>query len=273
MKIIFIFWRVSFFIMFMSLCLTGTAQRYKRDVVYLKNGSVIRGTILEMIPNETIKIETSDGSIFVYKLDEVERTSKGEGIKKSVSNDSVFTKQKFDPKGYFIIARIGPSIRSGKSSGPELTVGFINGIQFNERLSLGLGIEVTDYSYNNHKSSATIMPIFLDMRVYFPTQRVRPMICLQAGYSKVSNTSEQIDSAYFNPGFGNGGLFMAFGIGVRVFINQRISMITDGGVSFQNLQGYSIVNNGSTLTFPSQNISSVRINVGLALSFGKSKKS
>ena len=44
------------------------------DVVYLKNGSIIKGMVIETIPNETIKIETADGSIFVYPFDEVEKT-------------------------------------------------------------------------------------------------------------------------------------------------------------------------------------------------------
>ena len=43
------------------------------DVVYLKNGSVVRGTIVEQVPNESIKIETADGSVFVFKMSEVEK--------------------------------------------------------------------------------------------------------------------------------------------------------------------------------------------------------
>lgn len=35
------------------------------DVVYLKNGSIIRGMIIEQIPNVSLKIQTKDGSIFV----------------------------------------------------------------------------------------------------------------------------------------------------------------------------------------------------------------
>jgi hypothetical protein len=47
------------------------AQPTLQDVVYLKNGSVIRGMILEQIPNKTIKIQTADGSIFVYEMTSV----------------------------------------------------------------------------------------------------------------------------------------------------------------------------------------------------------
>ncbi len=49
-----------------------------QDVVYLKNGSVIRGTIIEQVPNVQIKIKTSDGSIFVYKIEEIEKMTKEE---------------------------------------------------------------------------------------------------------------------------------------------------------------------------------------------------
>ena len=31
-----------------------------QDVVYLKNGNVIRGIILEQVPNESLKIETNE---------------------------------------------------------------------------------------------------------------------------------------------------------------------------------------------------------------------
>ena len=46
------------------------------DVVYIKNGSIIRGVIIEQIPNVQIKIQTKDGSVFVYKMDEIEKMTK-----------------------------------------------------------------------------------------------------------------------------------------------------------------------------------------------------
>lgn len=52
------------------------AQGNMREVVYLKNGSVIKGVILEQIPNESIKIQTADGSIFVYPMADVEKIAK-----------------------------------------------------------------------------------------------------------------------------------------------------------------------------------------------------
>jgi hypothetical protein len=47
-----------------------------QDVVYLKNGSIVRGIIIEQIPNKTLKIKTADGSVFVYQMDDVARITR-----------------------------------------------------------------------------------------------------------------------------------------------------------------------------------------------------
>lgn len=54
---------------------TVQTQQYV-DVVYLKNGSIIKGMIIEQIPNVSLKIQTKDESVFVYKMDEVEKMTK-----------------------------------------------------------------------------------------------------------------------------------------------------------------------------------------------------
>jgi hypothetical protein len=47
-----------------------------QDVVYLKNGSVIRGTIIEQIPNVSLKIRTNDQNVFFFKMEEIEKITK-----------------------------------------------------------------------------------------------------------------------------------------------------------------------------------------------------
>jgi hypothetical protein len=46
------------------------------DVIHLKNGSIIKGEIIEMIPNNRVKIETEGGNLFVYTFDEIEKMTK-----------------------------------------------------------------------------------------------------------------------------------------------------------------------------------------------------
>lgn len=59
------------------------------DVVYCKNGSVIKGVIIEQIPNQSIKIQTSDGNIFVYNVEDVEKITKEQVAVKSNENTSI----------------------------------------------------------------------------------------------------------------------------------------------------------------------------------------
>lgn len=57
------------------------------EAVYLNNGSVIKGVITEQTP-QTIKIQTSDGSVFVYNMTEVERIAKEQVSQTYYDNDA-----------------------------------------------------------------------------------------------------------------------------------------------------------------------------------------
>ena len=46
------------------------------DVLHLKNGEVIRGTIVEQIPGESLKIQTRDGNVLVFTMDEIAKLAK-----------------------------------------------------------------------------------------------------------------------------------------------------------------------------------------------------
>ena len=46
------------------------------DVVYLKDGTIVRGTIIEQIPGESLKIQTQGGSVFLYTLEEIAKIVK-----------------------------------------------------------------------------------------------------------------------------------------------------------------------------------------------------
>ena len=64
----------------------ASAQQYQ-DVVYLKNGSIIRGVIVEQIPGDSLKIQTQDRSVFVFNMSEVVKI-----VKKPVTTPSVSKK-------------------------------------------------------------------------------------------------------------------------------------------------------------------------------------
>lgn len=55
--------------------LSSVAQTSTVDILYLKNGSVIRGQVAEL-NSMIVKIRTSDGSLFVYSMNEIEKMVK-----------------------------------------------------------------------------------------------------------------------------------------------------------------------------------------------------
>ena len=67
--------RFLVFILGIVLSLSAMAQQWV-EVVYLKNGSIIRGTVIEQSIGENNKIQTADGSIFVYPMSDVEKITK-----------------------------------------------------------------------------------------------------------------------------------------------------------------------------------------------------
>ena len=59
-----------------STCMTNEPLREKtvlNGTVYLKNGSIIKGQIVEIVPNKSIKLQTIDGSIFLFKFEDIEK--------------------------------------------------------------------------------------------------------------------------------------------------------------------------------------------------------
>lgn len=72
--------RTLLFLTFMMGMMLASAQTSLQDVVYLKDGSIIRGDIIEMVPEGVVKVMTSDGSLFVYPYAEVERYGKEEPV-------------------------------------------------------------------------------------------------------------------------------------------------------------------------------------------------
>ncbi len=165
------------------------AQSNLQDVVYLKNGSIIKGVITEQVFGEHIKMETADGSVFVFKAEEIEKITKTEKIEstKSVSDQnqnqqtlkttSITTSTKnTHSRGYVGIVETGYVHGVGGLEASRFKMDFINGYQFNPYLSLGLGVGVRIYENEEYN-----LPIYLDARFTFTEQKVSPYISLGGG--------------------------------------------------------------------------------------------
>ena len=66
----------TWFILLAMLSTLSMAAQSTVDVVELKNGSILRGTITEQVPAESLKLKMADGSLFVFRMDEVARITR-----------------------------------------------------------------------------------------------------------------------------------------------------------------------------------------------------
>lgn len=72
------FYLVLLFTFYGSFLSTPCGAQSMEDVVYFKNGSVLRGQILEQWPGVSLKIQTQDGAIHVYSMQDVAKVAKFE---------------------------------------------------------------------------------------------------------------------------------------------------------------------------------------------------
>jgi hypothetical protein len=150
------------------------AQSYNEDVVYLKNGSVIRGVVIEQIPGESLRIETRDGNIFAYSMSDVQKltreTSQPGTIKKSGSS-SRFNK----PRGYFGLFETGTGSWGYDEISQSVTI--INGYRVLPQFAIGGGIGFETWI----DSEELAMPVFLHLRSDFLNRKVSPFVALNIG--------------------------------------------------------------------------------------------
>lgn len=164
-----------------------------RDAVHLKNGGLVYGTIIEIIPDETIKIQTADGSIFVYRMDEIEKITKEaiQNSKSSVPKDII-------KKGYKGFFNLGKGF--GGNDLPEFNTS--HGIQYSSYLYFGAGFGI--FSVDNDHSF--FMPMF-NIRTHFREKNITPFIDLKLGWDLIGEVG-----LFMNPSFGLriGGNIVAF---------------------------------------------------------------
>ena len=58
------------------LATTQGLAKGMEDVVYLKNGGIVRGTVIEQVTGKSLKIVRFDGKAFRYKMKEIDKISK-----------------------------------------------------------------------------------------------------------------------------------------------------------------------------------------------------
>lgn len=120
--------KLTFSTLLVLFCLVSTtlAQQPMQDVVYLKDGSVIRGMIVEQVPNVSVKIQTREGNVFVYKMENIQKMTK-EPIRGMGMGQMSGTGQK-SPALAFVLSFLVPGV--GQYYNGEVAKGIIQEAAF-----------------------------------------------------------------------------------------------------------------------------------------------
>lgn len=213
--------KILFVCMFMLGCMVvAHAQSGQTETVYLKNGSIIKGKVIEMVPGKEIKVQTSDGSLFVYRVDEVDKVVKSgkENRTDNSGGNEIARPFKFpvDVSAYDLQGFRGMvefAYITGGFDAPELTLSL--GYQFNPYFFLGVGAGA-QYLSNIEKVG---IPIYLDMRGTLFLGKVSPYFALKMGYEKLTDW------------YVNGGFYCSPVVGVKLMTSRRQAVTLGIGAS------------------------------------------
>jgi hypothetical protein len=122
------------------------AQTTTQDVLYLKNGSIIRGMIVQFIPDSTVKIQTVDGSIFVFPSLEIVKIQKEETLM-ATGTKAVSLPQK--KENNTAVSIFGGVAIPGSDFADAAQTGFTLGMQVHSKKEIGVLFSV---SYSNNPS-------------------------------------------------------------------------------------------------------------------------
>lgn len=233
-------------------------QSTYQDVVHLKNGSIIRGIIIEQVPDKSIKIETVGRNVFVYQMDEIERLTKepsqrsgfrafrssGNGLqdREPLGLGSPYYGLK---EGYKGIVEFGYEIGSGTFGMDRLKLNIINGYQLNSQLSLSLGTGLRQY----FDAKASLIPVFADFRAHLTESNFTPYTSLGVGYSFDATNSFRGVGFLLNPT-----------VGVSIMVSNESAVNVGIGYEMQRMDflffGYS------STYWSKENSSAFSINIG-----------
>lgn len=225
-------------------------------------GSIIKGTIIEWIPNISIKIQSREGDLFVYKIGEIEKISKEISSDKKVDNDQNIIvindektikensiKQKSSHDQYEFVFKNGKveKTENSYSNNPQYTfqqngykgnidIGITfgdldrfelnssHGYQFNPYTYIGGGIGIHYFYYYAPKPDPKelFVPLFIDFRANFNQNKIMPFASMKLGYS--------LD---ISDNFKGAGVYWSPAIGLKFFNNNYITLYTTVSYSLQ----------------------------------------
>ncbi|MEI6766811.1 MAG: hypothetical protein WCM76_14375 [Bacteroidota bacterium] len=199
-----------------------SAQNYI-DVIRFKNDSIQKGYIIELIPAQTVKLQTRDGQMLEFSMDSVKDITKEIDLTKKSGKKFDMTKVK--TKGYRMYLELFSGIPYGKvkptdthypafqNNAVRYGLSMINGYQSNAHLYTGFGVGA-GYFYDLSDEGLEV-PAFTDVRINFTSGQFSPVLVWDVGYVFVLKSKTNLSE--------RSGFFTNPGIGFRGYITRSLS--------------------------------------------------
>jgi hypothetical protein len=209
-------------VLLLGLVLPAVAQK-KQEVIYLKNGSVIRNIEEMEHADSLIRVRTADGSLFIF--------GPGDLVKMNYEP----RRSRYKMSGYLLsfewgllAGRQSPRPQFGilRESVNSFSFAMVNGYRFNRFIGTGLGIGLDAYR------EGVMTPVFVRATGHLFNARFSPVYAVDAGYgfySPVFNDQPRNNVSYRF----NGGLMGNLAGGVQVFLGRDIALYTLLGYRLQ----------------------------------------
>lgn len=202
------------------------AQKTMQDVVYLKNGSILKGKITPTGRPASVSIELWGGSTLVVPTADIDSIKKENLLKARVAllKRDYFRRN----SGYRHTTELGIIYGTNlKNTGNTyyynpaddfgLSLHTVNGYQWWPYLFTGAGMGIDRYiTYGQ-----TFSPFYLRLASEFLKKKVTPYVFADAGYAVMWKQRKDDGLEYKN----KGGLYIAAGAGIRIYTFSRASVL------------------------------------------------
>jgi len=232
------------------------AQNNMEDVIYLKNGSVYRGMIIEQVPGVNYKVQIAGGSVFTVTVPEVEKITKEQRYHSPVAaapradydmpfmppfmrhmRDTSTAPYYLRKRRFFSQIEFRPGLNN-------VGLRFVHGYKFGRFgfVGIGFGVDAVSFSKtmstgsgifdNTQPNNGLYLPLYVHYSGEILRRRITPYYYLEAGYAAHPNNPFAENKGVRS----YGGPIGAAGFGVKFYSRKRASFALNLNMNFRSNQ-------------------------------------
>ena len=198
------------FILLNIACIAIISAQNDVDVLYLENGNVIRGHLIDQPDSSVFRIETLCHNIFQFKIDEI--TSVRQEVLQTRKN------KYFAPKetGYSNITDFGLLIATGYNEKNVIfSIISTHNYTFSKGLAAGAGFGLELFEQ-------LTVPLYASFTWQINAQKLSPFTTIRAGYSFAVGDPEYMWDYSIDA---TGGFMWAAGLGTKIWLSYRNALV------------------------------------------------